>query len=93
MLTRRSWDELLFPSTFQNGSCGEELGNFPISAHNYHTSTILISKYMLGFVLNSLLNIKRVKMQEAANFTRKRPPILPETYHLSERIICYIINV
>ena len=75
MLTRRSWDELLFPSTFQNGSreelLKEKLGNFPCSAHNYHTSTIRISTYMLGFVLNSLLNIKRVKMQDGRQFYPK----------------------
>ena len=57
MLIGRSWDELLFPGTFQNGGRGEllkeKIGNFPISAHNCHTSTMIISKYMLGFVLNS----------------------------------------
>ena len=50
MLTGRSWDALPFPGTFQNGGREElskvKIGNYPIPAHNYHTSTIIISKYM-----------------------------------------------
>ena len=50
MFTWRSWDELPFPGTFQNGGREElskiKIGNYPITAHNYHTSAILMPKYM-----------------------------------------------
>ena len=80
MLTGSSWDELPFLGTFQSGGHEElskvKIRNLPISAHNYHTSTILMSKYMfwgvpkvMGCVLNRLLNIKRVKMQDFTSFT------------------------
>ena len=53
MLTGRSWDALPFPGSFQNGAHEEllkvKIGNFPIPAHNYHTSTILMSKSMFCF--------------------------------------------
>ena len=50
MLTGRSWAELPFPGTFQNGGRDElskvKNGNFPISAHNYHRITMFVSMYM-----------------------------------------------
>ena len=50
MLTARSWDDLAFPDIYING-CREDMskikiGNFPILAHNYPRSTILMSIYM-----------------------------------------------
>ena len=82
MLTGRSWDELPFLGTFQIGSREElskvKIENLPIAAHNYHTSTILMSKYifwgfpnMMKCVLNRLLNIKRVKMQDLTHFNHQ----------------------
>ena len=50
MLTARSWDNLPFPDTYKNGHREEmskiKIGNFPISAYNYHRSSIFMSIYM-----------------------------------------------
>ena len=79
MLTEISWDELPFPGTFQNGHHEEmpnvKIGNLQISAHNFSRSTIFMSIYMflsvlntMKYVLNSLLDIKRVKIQDGRQF-------------------------
>ena len=50
MLTGRSWEELPFPGTFQNGGRKElskvKNGIFHISTHNYHRITMFMSIYM-----------------------------------------------
>ena len=50
MLTEISWDELPFPSTFQNGHHEEmpnvKIGNLQISAHNFSRSTIFMPIYI-----------------------------------------------
>ena len=67
MLTGRSWLELPFPCTFQNGYLekndeNKKNGNFPITVHNYSRITMFMSMYMflretntMKLVLNSLL--------------------------------------
>ena len=69
-------------------------GNFHISTHNYHRITIFISTYMflrvpnaMKQLLNSLLNIKRVKYLRWL-------PILPQIHHLPrQKYFCILLII
>ena len=100
MLIGRSWDELPFLGTFQNGS-REELLKIKLEISLSQLIIIIHLQYLCqnicfgGYKHDGVFfkQITQHKKGQNARFYQFHPPILPEIYHLSERIICCIINV
>ena len=96
MLTARSWDELPFPGTYKNGRREEmskiTIGNFSISAHNYHRSTILMSKYVFWGAKHDRIGFEQLTQHQKGQNPRW-PQIFLEIYHLPGSIFFCILLI